>query len=827
MAKRLTLLFIASLLLAGGAGAQTVIQVTSASQLTTLLGTGGGSAADGTVLELAAGTYGAPNDGFLISNPDRSLTLRSAVPGAVFLDGLGSRPILRYNVTDSSRRGTVVFEGLTFRRGFSTSNSRASAVTLRDADATFIDCVFEDNVNESAGNGLGTVGLRLGATGLFLRSILRDNTSQTSGAGAAVVSGSTLWCHECQFLRNRNNVAGHIPTATGAGLVASDSSEIYLSNSRFEANEAGFAGGAFDVKGDYGENPVLLTASNSTFEDNLAEPHPSVNTPSPAAGGVGNIEDNTIAKFYSSRFFDNHARFGGALSNYRGQVEIFDSVFRGNYAIGQPSTNTTARGGALFGISDDTTFDGANNRPTSRILIRDSLFDGAVAPGAPQSVAAHTGGCIFSTGDVFRQLGLGGVTPGGSLAQNRARLDIARTAFVGCDVDDIDFPSAFGGGIFSSLSLVTLDDSLFINNDATGTNSSGGAVALTRFVDVTVRNTTFQNNSAAVRGGAMFMVGATIDIDGNVFAKNSVGGASVGTSLGAALFVGVQDDSSRGIEGTVRNSLFVENEGLAIYDDDRVDTTGYFSTVTFLNNEFAGNFFAPSVYRDVIVGPSGIVDPAGLNALVVDRGNGNTTDKAPANDNVALPSAPATGQLLAAPPQILDRAAAGDAGQGTEAFVAYAWCGECAELDGGQLGLNTGLAPSGTGVRTLMVFNNGACSGAPAVDTTAFVTQGADPEATLAANPLMITSGGTSTLSWQTPSGAFLDSALNRGSGLVSTASGTAQVSPALTTEYTFFALTEEGGAVAQETVFVDEDPPNNDLIFQDDFESGTTSSWD
>ena len=38
------------------------------------------------------------------------------------------------------------------------------------------------------------------------------------------------------------------------------------------------------------------------------------------------------------------------------------------------------------------------------------------------------------------------------------------------------------------------------------------------------------------------------------------------------------------------------------------------------------------------------------------------------------------------------------------------------------------------------------------------------------------------------------------------------------------FVLTEEGGATAEVTVFVDE---KAGLIFADDFESGTTGSWD
>ncbi len=818
---RLRWISVLLLLVATSSAADTVFPASTSAGLTTLIGNGGGGVPDGGVIELAAGTYTPPADGFLILNPNRSFTIRAATAGTVFLDGAGSEKIFRF-IINNATPGAVVFEGLTFRNGSSTQPAFGAAMTLEGAFATFIDCVFDSNANTSAGSGSGAVGIRGGSTALFLRSTWQDNTSLTSGAGAAIVTDSTMWCHECQFLRNRNNLPGHGLTATGGGFVVTSESSVYLSNSRFEDNEAGFAGGAFDVKGAFDETtPARVVAANSTFVGNLAQSDPGVVTNSPTAGGVANVEDNAVAQFYNSRLIDNTAQFGGAIGAYRAVVEVYDSVLRGNFATGRASTNSTPRGGAVFAISDDSAAD-PQNLPTVQVLIRDSLFHGLVSQAeGTQSAAAHTGGCVYTSGDIFRH-----VTQGqGTQAENSASLDIAGTAFVDCDVEDLIAIGPQGGGVFTELAVVTVDDSLFIDGDASAAQNpvSGGAIALNRFSDATLTDTTFAANSSDQRGGAIAALGSEMVVDNCTFFKNAVPGASASSSRGAGVYSGPQDGAGLGAGGVVRNSLFVENSGLAIFDDDRTDGTGFYNTVTYENNDFFETAFGSTIFRNTV---EGLADVAGLNAMVVDRGGGNTTDKAPLNDNTELGTAPTVGALLAVPPGIIDTVAGGDPETATESFLAYAWCGDCAELDGAGLGSNTGLMETTTGAHGLMVFDNAGCTGTPDLDLVATVAQAPTPTATLSANPVMIMSGGTSQLTWGTPSGTFLESALDQDEGLQGTASGSVNVSPSLTTNYTFFTLTEEGGATAQEKVFVDEDPPTGE-IFVDGFESGDTSAWD
>ncbi len=824
MAWRSTLVLF--LLLATSASADTVFPISTSGELIDLIrNTGANQVPDGGVIEMAPGTYAAPSGGFLIFNPDRSFTIRAQTPGTVFLDGGGSERIFRFIVNNPSLAGSVVFEGLTFRNGRSTQPAFASAMTLQGSIASFIDCLFEDNVNASAGSGAGTISAQAESTALLLRTTIQDNTTITSGGGAVIVGSSNFWCHECQFLRNRSNLPGHGQTSTGGGLVVTSQSSVYLSNSRFAANEAGFAGGALDVKGAFSEaEPALVVAANSTFVDNISSPDPGVVTNSPTAGGVANIEDNAVVQFYNSRLHDNNAQFGGALAVYRATLEIYDSVLRGNFATGRESTNSPPRGGAIFATSDDTTADGNNNRPTSQVTIRDSLIHGELtsARRGTQTAAAHTGGCVYASGDLNRQLGQAEVPPGGTQEQNSARLDINGTAFVDCDVDSLIADGALGGGIFSELAIINIDDSLFIDGNANGASGAGGAAALTRFADATINNTTFSNNFAVRGGGALFMLGADIDVNGSSFFKNIVPGSNPSASKGAAIFTGPQDGADLSVEGVIRNSLFADNQGLPLWDDDRSCGADVFNLVTYENNQFFPTAFPPSVYRSTV---AGTFDVDGLNGLFVNRGAGCAgTDKAPTNNNVELSTQPVLGALLGLPPQIIAKSAAGDPETSTESFLAYAWCGDCAELDGNGLTTQTGLTAATSGVRSLMVFENAGCSGAPDLDLVATLNQSLTPSANLSADPVMIPGGGSSTLSWGTANGTFLESAMDQGQGLLGTASGSVSVSPSLTTNYTFFTITEEGGDTAQAKVFVDEEP--DDLIFGDGFESGDTSAW-
>jgi hypothetical protein len=263
---------------------------------------------------------------------------------------------------------------------------------------------------------------------------------------------------------------------------------------------------------------------------------------------------------------------------------------------------------------------------------------------------------------------------------------------------------------------------------------------------------------------------------------------------------------------TIQSTVFTNTSDLGplVFDGDR-------DTAPINDNRYNSNtMFSASqgqtVYSHTFASV-GNQTVTGLNSLVVTRTAAPDTEKSQV-DNIDPPTSPRIGAVLAAPTIILDVTAAEDPESSTESFVAYAWSGGTASLDGVPLTEETDLLETTIGNHVLNVDGDGH---------TSVVANGDDPSVTLAATPEAITSGATATLQWETVAGTYLDVLINHNVSIMPAASGTIAVSPDVTTTYRVVLVTKEGGAVAETTVYVDEIPG---LIFSDGFESGNTGAW-
>ena len=104
-----------------------------------------GKVADGGIVELAAGTYASPPNGFAIRNAGKGFTVRAAAGAAVTLDGGGSRTMLRFLNSNRTRGKRVTFERLTFRGGFNDNANEGGAVTAGEGRGALPPGSFVDN----------------------------------------------------------------------------------------------------------------------------------------------------------------------------------------------------------------------------------------------------------------------------------------------------------------------------------------------------------------------------------------------------------------------------------------------------------------------------------------------------------------------------------------------------------------------------------------------------------------------------------------------------------------------------------------------------------
>ncbi|MFN8642843.1 MAG: hypothetical protein U0802_14775 [Candidatus Binatia bacterium] len=250
------------------------------------------------------------------------------------------------------------------------------------------------------------------------------------------------------------------------------------------------------------------------------------------------------------------------------------------------------------------------------------------------------------------------------------------------------------------------------------------------------------------------------------------------------------------MNGTVSNSIISSNVGLPIFDDDR--TTGPINDVRYNGNQIYSTTFGSTVYTDSVAGFC-CKTTSQLNGLTVTRSNGASTDKSQ-TDNSLLASAPVVGALLAVPSDILAVNAVGDSAPPTTSYLAYAWSGGSATLDGSAVSGNAGLTPAaGTGGHTLVV-------GGTSFPTT--VGFGAAPTATFDANPTTVNTGQASILSWTTSAGNFLTAAIDQGVGAFTSGNASTSVTPSASTTYSFLDVTDTGGATGSAMVTVNGTAP-------------------
>jgi len=528
-----------------------------------------------------------------------------------------------------------------------------------------------------------------------------------------VEEGSEVTIEDSQFLDNRVDLPNHNPTSSG-GAIHVGNSVLNVTRTRFEGNRAGFAGGAIYAIGLWDDpNGSEVTVRLSTFVDNQAFRDPTVVSAFPTEGGAFHAEDLTVARFYDSLFTGNQAHDGGAVNLYRAQVEIYSSVFRGNRSTGGETAGSRSLGGSISAISNDvsdasTNFGATNRRPAS-LVVQDSFLQGRFGS---VDIASDVGGCVFAAGDTNRAFGLGGVPQQGTFADNRATISITDSILYDCDVQQHSVGgSGVGGGIAGDLVDLALQDTMVLDCDAFGTavdNSSGGGIAVLSHSHASLNRVTLAGNTAGMFGAGLFAQGADLAITESLWIANEISPGvsetcfpSTGAGMFTAPFLGGGGRPVQDATGFVDDSLFAGNVGLPIFEDDRTD--GPINDMQYNGNEFYSDFFSGSVYTSVVNPPPAIcVSGSVLNDHVVTRNVGVSTTKSVV-DNVDLGSAPLASVLQSAPLAVRTVNASGDDPPPEPVFLAMAWSGGAATLDGNPLAGNTAIAEVFQGSHTLLV----------------------------------------------------------------------------------------------------------------------------
>ncbi|MDP9097543.1 MAG: hypothetical protein M3N48_00920 [Verrucomicrobiota bacterium] len=648
---------------------------------------------DGGVIEMAGGTYTAPSGGFTVLDYGKGFTIRAAAAASVTLSGGGTTDILRIANSPGKTAHTISFERLTFSGGTSTNNFIGGALTIVRNNATFTSCVFQNNQANGSISGGGAIWFE-SATATFLQCTFTGNTSPNYGGAIAMVTSRSFF-RECTFTGNRTNVPNHTQTAIGGAIFDSDSS-IRIDSCRFQDNHAGFAGGVIYAGGHW-KNPLNVPtaeviANNCLFLANSAANDPSVNINSAPLGGAIHLEDQATGTFTNTRFIDNFALQGGAISSYRANTEIDRCVFLRNHADGTKIGESL--GGSIIALSADivesTTDFGTTNRRSITLTVRDTLFRGdGISKNAMQ------GGAIVASGDLNAAYGLNGVKQNGSVESNRAVVNLTRVAFADLVTTNSGSIPGSAGAVAGAFTKLIMDGSIIEN---CSTTDLGGGMEFVQASVATIQNSIIAGCRAGSLGGAIAMFGGTLDLHDSSLVENastsSGQGGALGTAPGAASGDGVPDMN---LDGLIQNCVLSKNTGgPTSWEGDRLNTP--FNRVGYGNNQFFSSA-QPAFFSQV----SGNLTTDGLNNLILSRSDGTQDHKA--FGNTTPTSAPMVGAILMIPPAVLQTGAPGEAVPIPSNLV-FASSGGATYVDGVLQRTSSGVIPSMTdGNHTLMVGN--------------------------------------------------------------------------------------------------------------------------
>jgi len=610
--------------------------------------------------------------------------MQAAAGQEVILLGNGFQDILRFqNTPDQANHNRIIFDGLTFAGGRTTSEGVAAGVTIHYATADFRNCRFVDNQGGQPNTGGGALAVGLDAVVTFTNCTFERNLAKNEGGAIAINSNAQVSIFGSTFTGNRVDLPNHRITAAG-GAIHIGNSVVHITNSTFTDNRAGYVGGALFTIGTWADPATapqaLVYITGSTFSQNVAKRDPSVDFPHPTEGGAVHFEDQSMGIIRKSVFNNNEADIGAGVNLYRAAVEVHESTFNGNR-----TTSTTPGQGFGAAISatsndgnDSTTGGGTINRPAAQLLVDKTLIVGT--PAYPTNAANG----IFIGGDQLRAYGIG-VPQMGTVAENRAVATIKNSMFYDTDVQDIGIPgTGIGGGLAGDMAHITMDNVIFYGADAKGSvNASGGAIALLNQSLANFNRLTVAKSSSGVFGGGIFVQGSTMNLSNCLLIENEVSpgvNETVGQSFGAALFSGPDGGRQLGVSGTVTNCVISANVGLPIYDDDRQD--GTINDMRYNNNRIYSTTFGDIVYTDSIAYQC-CKTVAELNTITIPRNVGVPTTKKSQTPNTKLNAKANVGALIPlvnspiginAPPYLL----------------AYVWSGTSATLDGVGLRTNGG-----------------------------------------------------------------------------------------------------------------------------------------
>ena len=441
--------------------------------------------------------------------------------------------------------------GCTFENNKATDEQGAKGVggaiyASNHTEATITECTFDGN---SAIESAGALHVHGGSVVDLTKSRFENNKAVYGGAinisgavcnvkdlevegneanygGAMYVKNTTATFENVSVNLNRANAHGGAMYLDGASL------EL-IGEVEFKGNSARLHAGAIYLTS--GSSSSKLELSGGTFDGN-----------SSIVGGAISIRANCEANFEGTTFINNNdtagaSEGGGAISVIDGKLTLLGVTFENN--------TSGANGGAV------------------RVSGSDLVMNGITATGN----TAKGGGVVYVTNGNLevKNCNFTGNTAswGGAISVSKANLTVT-------DGKMANNSAASGGAIYANPCEITVKDVTFEGNQG----DYGGAICLNGAIMTVSGNTTFKNNIATVRSGAIDVTvdgetrGQLIMTDGLFEGNEAPIGGAAGARTGCKLtFTGTEFTNNKSTDTNSANEKTIG--GGAIYAHASAEVT--------------------------------------------------------------------------------------------------------------------------------------------------------------------------------------------------------------------------------------------------------------
>lgn len=338
-----------------------------------------------------------------------------------------------------------------------------------------------------------------------------------AGAGATVIDGNgtdRVFHLMAGGALDISNITIQNGVVTGAGAsgggIFSDMGTLTVADSAINNNSSDRAGGGIET------NVGAVTLTNVDFDSNST-------AAGPGNGGAVHITGAGMMTATGGNVTNNIASAeGGGFWNGSGMMTVDGTVFTGNVASG---AGADQGGGALFNAGGtlvvmnatitDNVADGASGsgggilNDLGSLTVSDSTIDNNVSMRAGGGIEANAGDTTVTNVDFD-----GNST--GSAPGNGGAIHIsgAGTADITGGVVNNNIATREGGGFWNNSATMTVDGTVFTNNEGQGPAADdGGGALFNNGGTLVVMNATIDGNSAT---GAAGSGGGILNLDGDL-----------------------------------------------------------------------------------------------------------------------------------------------------------------------------------------------------------------------------------------------------------------------------------------------------------------------